>query len=113
MFVQQSFRRFIQNQSFRSFSNEFITVQKLESRLYILTLSRKNGLNSFSKKMLAEFNEKVHKLSQDRENVSVVIVQSSVEKVFCAGADLKERLVMPESEIAAFVTSLRVFKQII
>eukprot|EP01036_Dinobryon_divergens_P026094 gene26096-34702_t len=39
--------------------------------------------------------------------VTVLILKSTVDRVFCAGADLKERLSMPEGQIAPFVTTLR------
>nr|ACN26354.1 unknown [Zea mays] len=38
---------------------------------------------------------------------NVVLVTSSVPKVFCAGADLKERRLMGPSEVRDFVNSLR------
>jgi len=37
----------------------------------------------------------------------VVILKSTVDKVFCAGADLKERAAMNETEVASFVHGLR------
>lgn len=40
-------------------------------------------------------------------DVRVLILHSTVAKVFCAGADLKERATMPQSEVAPFVGRLR------
>jgi methylglutaconyl-CoA hydratase len=37
----------------------------------------------------------------------VVVLRSTVDKVFCAGADLKERAAMDQREVAAFVHGLR------
>lgn len=37
----------------------------------------------------------------------MVILKSTVDKVFCAGADLKERAAMNETEVASFVHGLR------
>lgn len=45
-------------------------------------------------------------LRHDR-NVRVVIIRSLVPRIFCAGADLKERLTMTPDEVNRFVTSLR------
>ena len=56
--------------------------------------------------MLAELNETVAKVSSDK-SARVVIISSNVSKVFCAGADLKERATMPENQIAGFVAQLR------
>ncbi|KAJ6415682.1 ENOYL-COA HYDRATASE-RELATED [Salix viminalis] len=41
------------------------------------------------------------------ESAQVVLICSSVPKVFCAGADLKERKTMTPSEVQNFVNSLR------
>lgn len=50
-----------------------------------------------------------HVLSLVREDrgLSVVIVRSAVPRVFCAGADLKQRLHMTDTEVASFVRRLR------
>jgi methylglutaconyl-CoA hydratase len=37
----------------------------------------------------------------------VLLINSAVPKVFCAGADLKERAVMPPDAVAQFVRDLR------
>jgi len=42
-----------------------------------------------SRQLLSEFNEALE--NARKEKARVVIINSSVEKVFCAGADLKER----------------------
>jgi methylglutaconyl-CoA hydratase len=39
--------------------------------------------------------------------VRVVVLTSAVDRVFCAGADLKERAQMQPTEVSAFVDSLR------
>jgi methylglutaconyl-CoA hydratase len=36
-----------------------------------------------------------------------LIIKSSVPKIFCAGADLKERATMTEADVGEFVSSLR------
>ena len=40
-------------------------------------------------------------------SVMVTVIKSSVPKIFCAGADLKERATMTEADVGNFVTSLR------
>jgi methylglutaconyl-CoA hydratase len=52
--------------------------------------------------MLTELDESLSSLS-----ARVLIVESSVDRVFCAGADLKERAQMNEREVSEFVTNLR------
>ena len=77
----------------------------VETRIAHLKLNRPDGKNSFSKQMLADFVAAVQTLHSS--NASIVVVSSTVPKVFCAGADLRERANMPESQVAAFVGSLR------
>lgn len=59
--------------------------------------------------MIADLNAMIDKLRLEADNTSAIIIRSSLEKVFSAGADLKERLSMKEEEVAPFVASLRVF----
>lgn len=44
---------------------------------------------------------------RENEKVRVLILRSLIPKVFCAGADLRERSKMMEDEVAEFVSSLR------
>lgn len=71
-----------------------------------LVLNRHEGRNSLSKAMLAEFNDAVKDIGADPKT-NVLIISSAVPKVFCAGADLKERALMPEDQIENFVEGLR------
>ena len=43
----------------------------------------------------------------ENKSISVLILKSNVAKVFCAGADLKERATMSEAQVIDFVDSLR------
>jgi len=72
----------------------------------VLTLNRPEAKNALSKSMLAHFKQALDDL-RFSSDVRVVIVKSEVDGVFCAGADLKERLTMPESDVAAFVYGIR------
>eukprot|EP00349_Pseudokeronopsis_sp_Brazil_P005267 CAMPEP_0202974208 /NCGR_PEP_ID=MMETSP1396-20130829/58353_1 /ASSEMBLY_ACC=CAM_ASM_000872 /TAXON_ID= /ORGANISM="Pseudokeronopsis sp., Strain Brazil" /LENGTH=255 /DNA_ID=CAMNT_0049707625 /DNA_START=11 /DNA_END=774 /DNA_ORIENTATION=+ len=71
-----------------------------------LILERHEGKNAFSSDMIDSFEKAVETVRHDK-NVRVLIVRSTVDKVFCAGADLKERLGMPEEKVAPFVSRLR------
>lgn len=64
----------------------------------MVILNRHEGKNSFSKLMVEEFNDALSELKDD-SSIQCLILKSSVPKVFCAGADLKERLVMPAEEV--------------
>ena len=80
-----------------------------KTKIAHLRLERHEGKNAFSRGMLSEFVRCVETVQRAAEvkAVNVLIVSSSVPKVFCAGADLKERQDMAESEVAGFVDSLR------
>ncbi len=71
-----------------------------------MTFNRPATKNALGKAMMEEFRSTLDKLRFD-PSVRAVVFRSSVPKVFCAGADLKERAQMSKSEVAAFVHGLR------
>mmetsp|Transcript_18191 Transcript_18191/g.30516 ORF Transcript_18191/g.30516 Transcript_18191/m.30516 type:complete len:284 (-) Transcript_18191:78-929(-) len=83
-----------------------IGVKQRENGVVLLSLEREKGRNSLSKDMIAEINEVTTKLAADK-SVRAMIITSGVEKVFCAGADLKERLAMNVEEVDLFVRKLQ------
>jgi methylglutaconyl-CoA hydratase len=83
-----------------------VIVELLDNGVATLALNRHKGKNSLSKAMIEEFKSAVSDLSNNKY-VKVVVVKSNVEKVFCAGADLKERLTMSDDEVGPFVEKLR------
>ncbi|DBA03573.1 TPA: hypothetical protein N0F65_011474 [Lagenidium giganteum] len=72
----------------------------------VFTMSRPDARNALGKQMMKEFNHAMDLVRFDT-NVRVVILRSVVPKVFCAGADLKERIKMNQQEAAATVFNLR------
>ena len=56
--------------------------------------------------MVAQLEEALHEISRS-DSVRVIVLRSLVNKCFSAGADLKERAVMPQEEVARFVDRLR------
>lgn len=90
-------------------SKEELLVQRLEGEdqgIVVLGLNRPKAMNSFSKKLVEKFEKSVQELQHD-ESLRVVIIRSMIPGIFCAGADLKERAVMPPSEVGPFVSRLR------
>ena len=63
-----------------------------------MVLNRHSGKNSFSKKFLEDIGKAIDGFKNDK-NIRVLVIKSNVPGVFCAGADLKERATMPESEV--------------
>ena len=71
-----------------------------------LGLDRPASKNALGRQLMAEFRGVLERLRGDR-SARVVLVHSLVDGVFCAGADLKERAGMAQSEVDSFVRGLR------
>ncbi|KAK8916322.1 hypothetical protein KSP39_PZI022691 [Platanthera zijinensis] len=71
-----------------------------------LKLERADAKNAISKEMVRGLQSAIEEIDKD-SSAKVVLISSSVPRVFCAGADLKERRLMTASEIKQFVDSLR------
>ncbi len=63
--------------------------------------------NPLSRAVIAELEQHVHRVSAPDRSVRAVVLTGAGEKAFCAGADLKERSGMSESEVRAFLDQLR------
>ncbi|XP_053683922.1 methylglutaconyl-CoA hydratase, mitochondrial [Sabethes cyaneus] len=72
----------------------------------VLGLNRPKAKNSFSQLLVDRLLHSVDVLAHDK-NVRVVILRSLVPGIFCAGADLKERVTMSPQEVGRFVSKLR------
>lgn len=71
----------------------------------VLTLNRPKA-NAMGKTMLRQLKEQIQSL-QDSQHSRCLILTSCSDRVFSAGADLKERKTMTPAEAEAFVTDLR------
>ncbi|XP_015278773.1 PREDICTED: enoyl-CoA hydratase domain-containing protein 2, mitochondrial isoform X3 [Gekko japonicus] len=69
-------------------------------------MNRPHAKNALGKVFVDELYETLDILRYD-ENVRVVIIKSNVKGVFCAGADLKQRAQMTDSQAVHFVQRLR------
>ncbi|EFJ52284.1 hypothetical protein VOLCADRAFT_32282, partial [Volvox carteri f. nagariensis] len=72
----------------------------------IISLSRPAARNAIGRQLLRELAEALDTVRQER-TTRCVLVRSVVPGVFCAGADLKERATMSQSEAAEFVSRIR------
>lgn len=79
-----------------------INFDQHSEHIAILTLNRPRVANALSTKLLDELNETIDHINQD-ENIRSVIITGAGDKVFCAGADLKEREQMSETEVVQAV----------
>ncbi|XP_015113560.1 methylglutaconyl-CoA hydratase, mitochondrial isoform X2 [Diachasma alloeum] len=86
-----------------------VTINYLDGKdngIAVLGLNRPAARNSFGRNLVSLLSESLHKIRDD-EKVRVLILRSLVPKIFCAGADLKERAQMTEAEVGQFVNILR------
>ncbi|KAK5641205.1 hypothetical protein RI129_009752 [Pyrocoelia pectoralis] len=87
---------------------EDVTLKHLtdnDNGISVLTLNSIQKRNTITADLLDSLNstfDNVNKL-----DAKVLVIKSNVPKIFCAGADLKERLKMTEREVANFVNYIR------
>ncbi|XP_032722298.1 methylglutaconyl-CoA hydratase, mitochondrial isoform X2 [Lontra canadensis] len=98
----------------RGYSSDVKTEDELRVRyleeenrgIVVLGINRAYAKNSFSKNLVKMLSKAVDALKSDKK-VRTIIVRSEVPGVFCAGADLKERVKMNPSEVGPFVSKIR------
>uniref|UniRef100_A0A8C8R664 Enoyl-CoA hydratase domain containing 2 n=1 Tax=Pelusios castaneus TaxID=367368 RepID=A0A8C8R664_9SAUR len=71
-----------------------------------ILMNRPQARNSLGKTLVNELFEVLETLRCDK-SIRVVVFKSGVKGVFCAGADLKERAQMSDTEVGHFVHRLR------
>lgn len=79
------------------------------SQVALLRFNRPQAMNAISRQLLDEFNDYITKLRtghSDVKDVGALILTSSSPKVFCAGADLKERKTFTLDDTNAFLHKL-------
>ena len=72
----------------------------------VCSLNRPQAKNSVNTNLRNQLRKAADEI-QYSKTVRVTILRSAVPGIFCAGADLKERLTMPDEKVGAFVGSLR------
>ncbi|XP_037355187.1 enoyl-CoA hydratase domain-containing protein 2, mitochondrial isoform X3 [Talpa occidentalis] len=71
-----------------------------------ILMNRPRARNALGNVFVSELLEALAQLREDQQ-VRVLLFRSAVKGVFCAGADLKEREQMSETEVGVFVQRLR------
>jgi methylglutaconyl-CoA hydratase len=95
-------KKLLSKQSFCSLINKKI----IDDKIIVLTLNNLKKNNSLSSDFLSELESNISSIQNCKQS-RVVIINSSHPKIFCAGADLKERIDMKEDDIRKFVLRLR------
>ncbi len=83
-----------------------VVITKSERGIVTLTLNRPEAANAFSLQLLQEFSDILNEIQFDR-SVRCVIITGAGEKVFCAGADLKERAGMDHVQVQKTLALIR------
>ncbi len=86
-------------------SDDILVVEK-ENQIVTLTLNRPKAMNAFSVGLVDKLKIEIDEL-RFAPDVRVVIITGAGDKAFCAGADLKERAKMNDSEVKRFIFTLR------
>jgi hypothetical protein len=76
------------------------------SGIVVFGLNRPQAKNSFSKNLVGQLIEAVEAVRFDK-GARVVVIKSTTPGIFCAGADLKERVKMPASSVGPFIAKAR------
>lgn len=82
-----------------------VTVTEKAEGVLVIALDKPDTRNALSRQMLSELSDALEHARTSSPRV--VVFESLVPKVFCAGADLKERKTMGPAEVADFVRNLR------
>lgn len=77
-----------------------------DDHIGIMTLNRPAQANALSAAMLEEINQTIQEIKHD-ENIRCLLMTGAGAKVFCAGADLKERRLMTEQEAKEAVLTIQ------
>ncbi|KAJ2384796.1 hypothetical protein H4S02_004645 [Coemansia sp. RSA 2611] len=77
-----------------------------DAGIVTLSLNRPAAKNALSRALVASLAQALDTLHDDR-TVRALVLRSSVPRVFCAGADLKERARMSAAEIEQFLGGVR------
>jgi len=82
------------------------TILRIENHIATITFNRPESSNAVNRDLLSSFLKNLQEISNDN-SVRVLFLQGAGEKVFCAGADLKERASMTEKEVIQFLDMFR------
>ncbi|SDI74204.1 enoyl-CoA hydratase [Alteribacillus bidgolensis] len=84
----------------------YIRVDKPHEGITVITLNRPSTANALSISLLNKLQETLKDLAYDA-SCRVLIIRGEGEKVFCAGADLKERANMNQIEVRKTVSFIK------
>src|SRR5699024_818904 len=77
---------------------KIIHYKVIDEKKAVVTLNRTQAANAMSHQLLNDLNDVINKLEQNKQIVCTIIVGAG-DRVFCAGADLKERKGMSDDQV--------------
>jgi len=86
--------------------NDDVLLIKEQDGVAILTLNRPKVMNSFNFALLHALKDQIDAL-RFRQDVRVIIITGAGSKAFCAGADLKERITLDDTQVKTFIFTIR------
>jgi len=90
-------------------TQELVNVERLtndDKGIVVIGLNRPGSKNAINKHMIDQLLKIFKQLYNDNDT-KAVIFRSLVKGIFCAGADLKERLKLPTSDVGRRVSEIR------
>jgi methylglutaconyl-CoA hydratase len=90
----------------RNISHVLCDLKSEKEGLRLLILQHHEKRNALSSLFITQMQNHLVSLQSDPD-AKVLIIRSTVENIFCAGADLKERAEMSNEEVGNFVHKLR------
>lgn len=82
----------------------YIDVSKEEEHITVIKLNRPEVYNALNKPLLLELSSSLDEVSKCKKTRVVIITG---EKVFCSGADLKERVSFTEDDVRGYLQLIR------
>ena len=83
-----------------------LILKEQDGQIVTLTINRPEVMNSISFPLLLALKDHVEQIHFDSET-RVVIITGAGDRAFCAGADLKERATMSETDVKKFIFTIR------
>lgn len=80
-------------------------IMEEKNQVALLTLNRPQVMNSFNFELLNALDQAVESY-RFRPEIRVLIITSTGEKAFCAGADLKERITLSPMRVKEFIFTI-------
>lgn len=106
---RNSIIKYLSTKPTQEHTQELVKVERLTNNdkgIAIIGLNRPWSKNAINKHMVDQLSDVFKQMYNDND-VRVIVFRSHVKGVFCAGADLKERLSLPSSEVGQRVADIR------